>query len=102
MVEDYADCLRRILSEGMARARVSCSSGWPRLSAWFTDSITLRLLITTTWWASHAIFAAEFTNPQHPQRILAIKRILGAYNLDQNINAEEVAVMLDRFAACLD
>ena len=52
--------------------------------------------------ALHAIFAAEFINPQHAERMIAIKRILGAYNLDQNIKAEDVALMLDRFAAQLD
>jgi hypothetical protein len=52
--------------------------------------------------ALHAIFAAEFIHPQHPERLIAIKRILGAYNLDQNIKAEDVDVMLDRFAALLD
>jgi hypothetical protein len=36
--------------------------------------------------ALHAILAAEFINPQHPERMIAIKRILGAYNLDQLIN----------------
>ena len=48
------------------------------------------------------LFAAEFINPQHPERLIAIKRILAAYNLDQNIKAEDVALMLDRFAAQLD
>jgi len=52
--------------------------------------------------ALHSIFAAEFINPQHPERMIVIKRILGAYNLDQNIKAEDVALMLDRFAAQLD
>jgi ATP-dependent helicase/nuclease subunit A len=52
--------------------------------------------------ALHAIFAAEFIHPQHPERMIAIKRILGAYNLDQIIDAEDVALMLDRFAAQLD
>ena len=52
--------------------------------------------------ALHALFAAEFINPQHPERLIAIKRILGAYSLDQNIKAEDVALMLDRFAAQLD
>jgi ATP-dependent helicase/nuclease subunit A len=52
--------------------------------------------------ALHAILAAEFINPEHPERMIAIKRILGAYNLHQNINAEDVALMLDRFAARLD
>ena|ERR1700677_3684811 len=32
--------------------------------------------------ALHALFAAEFINPQHPERLIAIKRILAAYNLD--------------------
>ena len=52
--------------------------------------------------ALHAIFAAEFTNPQHPERMIAIKRILGAYNLDQSIKTDDVALMLDRFASQLD
>ena len=52
--------------------------------------------------ALHAIFAAEFTNPQHPERMIAIKRILGAYNLDQSIKTDDVALMLDCFAAQLD
>ena len=34
--------------------------------------------------------------------MIAIKRILGAYNLDQIIKTEDVALMLDRFAAQLD
>jgi ATP-dependent helicase/nuclease subunit A len=52
--------------------------------------------------ALHALFAAEFINPQHPERLIAIKRILAAYRLEQNIKAEDVALMLDRFAAQLD
>jgi ATP-dependent helicase/nuclease subunit A len=52
--------------------------------------------------ALHAILAAEFINPQHPERMMAIKRILGAYNLDQSIKTEDIALMLDRFAAQLD
>ena len=52
--------------------------------------------------ALHAILAAEFTNPRHPERMIAIKRILGAYDLDHSIKADDVAVMLDRFAAQLD
>ena len=52
--------------------------------------------------ALHALFAAEFINPQHPERLIAIKRILAAYSLEQNIKAEDVALMLDRFAAQLD
>jgi ATP-dependent helicase/nuclease subunit A len=50
----------------------------------------------------HAILAAEFINPKHFERTIAIKRILGAYNLDQIIKTEDVALMLDRFAAQLD
>ena len=52
--------------------------------------------------ALHALFAAEFINPQHPERPIAIKRILAAYSLEQNIEAEDVALMLDRFAAQLE
>jgi ATP-dependent helicase/nuclease subunit A len=52
--------------------------------------------------ALHALFAADFINPQHPERQIAIKRILAAYNLDESIKAQDVALMLDRFAALLD
>jgi hypothetical protein len=52
--------------------------------------------------ALRALFAAEFINPQHPERLIAINRILAVYNLDQNIKAEDVTLMLDRFAAQLD
>jgi hypothetical protein len=52
--------------------------------------------------ALHALFAADFINPQHPERMIAIKRILAAYNLDESIKAQDVALMLDRFAALLD
>jgi ATP-dependent helicase/nuclease subunit A len=52
--------------------------------------------------ALHALFAADFINPQHPERQIAINRILAAYNLDESIKAEDVALMLDRFAAQLD
>ena len=52
--------------------------------------------------ALHALFAADFINPQHPARQIAIKRILAAYNLDGSIKAQDVALMLDRFAALLD
>ena len=44
----------------------------------------------------------NLSNPQHPERMIAIKRILGAYNLDQIIKTEDVALMLDRFASQLD
>jgi ATP-dependent exoDNAse (exonuclease V) beta subunit len=49
--------------------------------------------------ALHAISAAEFINPQHPDRITTIERILCSYSLDQNIKAQDAADMLDRFAA---
>jgi ATP-dependent helicase/nuclease subunit A len=52
--------------------------------------------------ALHALFAADFINPQHPERQIAIKRILAAYNLDGSIKTQDVALMLDRFAALLD
>jgi hypothetical protein len=52
--------------------------------------------------ALHAIFAAEFINPRHPDRIPAIERIMHAYGLDQNIKGQDIAGMLDRFAAHLD
>jgi ATP-dependent helicase/nuclease subunit A len=52
--------------------------------------------------ALHAILAAEFINPQHPERMIAIKRILDAYNLDHSTKADDVALMLDRFATQLD
>jgi len=48
--------------------------------------------------ALHAMLAAEFINPQHPDRITTIKRILRSYTLDQNIKAQDAADMLDRFA----
>jgi ATP-dependent helicase/nuclease subunit A len=52
--------------------------------------------------ALHAIFAAEFINPQHPDRIPMIERILRSYGLDQNIKAPDAAGMLDHFAAYLN
>ena len=51
--------------------------------------------------ALHAIFAAEFVNPNHPDRFATIRRILQAYDLSQNINAQDIANMLDRFARYL-
>jgi ATP-dependent helicase/nuclease subunit A len=51
--------------------------------------------------ALHAIFAAEFTNPGHPDRLLAIERILRRYSLDGNIKTQDAADMVDRFAAHL-
>jgi ATP-dependent helicase/nuclease subunit A len=52
--------------------------------------------------ALQAIFAAESVSPQHPERLVSIERILGAYNLDQLIKTEDITLMLDRFAAQLD
>jgi ATP-dependent helicase/nuclease subunit A len=49
----------------------------------------------------HAIFAAEFTNPGHPGRLVVIERILRRYGLDQSIRAQDAADMVDRFAARL-
>jgi ATP-dependent exoDNAse (exonuclease V) beta subunit len=49
--------------------------------------------------ALHAMFAAEFTNPGHPDRLFAIERILRRYGLDQNIKAQDAVDMVDRFAA---
>jgi ATP-dependent helicase/nuclease subunit A len=48
--------------------------------------------------ALHAIFAAEFIDPNHPDRFATIRRILQAYDLSQNISAQDTASMLDRFA----
>jgi hypothetical protein len=50
----------------------------------------------------HAIFVAEVIIPQHPERMMTIKRILGAYSLHQINKTEDHALMLDRFAALLD
>jgi ATP-dependent exoDNAse (exonuclease V) beta subunit len=52
--------------------------------------------------ALHAMFAAELINPQHPERIAAIERILLSYSLNQNIKTHDAAEMLDRFAAHID
>jgi ATP-dependent helicase/nuclease subunit A len=52
--------------------------------------------------ALHAIFAAEFINPQHSDRISPIERILRSYGLDQNIKSQDAADILDRFAAQID
>ena len=51
--------------------------------------------------ALHAIFAAEFINPNHPDRLATIRRILQAYDLSQNISTQDTASMLNRFAANL-
>jgi ATP-dependent exoDNAse (exonuclease V) beta subunit len=47
--------------------------------------------------ALHAIFAAEFINPNHPDRLATIWLTLQAYDLSQNISAQDTANMLDRF-----
>jgi ATP-dependent helicase/nuclease subunit A len=52
--------------------------------------------------ALHAILAAEFINLRHPARMLAIERLLRAYDLHLNLKADDVALMLDRFVAQLD
>jgi ATP-dependent exoDNAse (exonuclease V) beta subunit len=52
--------------------------------------------------ALHAIFAAEFINPHHPDRLATIQRTLQAYDLSQNISAQDTANMLDRFARYLN
>ena len=52
--------------------------------------------------ALHAIFAAEFINPRHPDRIPAIERMTRAYGLNQNIKGQDLADVLDRFMARLD
>jgi ATP-dependent exoDNAse (exonuclease V) beta subunit len=51
--------------------------------------------------ALHAIFAAEFINPNHPDRLVTIARILQAYDLSQNISAQDAANMLNRFTTQL-
>jgi ATP-dependent helicase/nuclease subunit A len=51
--------------------------------------------------ALHGIFAAEFINPNHPDRLATIRRILQGYDLSQNISAQDIANMLDRFARYL-
>jgi len=54
--------------------------------------------------ALHAIFAAEFINPKHPDRLASIERLLRAHDLDQNqnIKAQDVAALTDRFAAHIE
>jgi ATP-dependent exoDNAse (exonuclease V) beta subunit len=52
--------------------------------------------------ALHAIFAAEFVNPRHPDRLVTIERILQAYGLNENIKTQDTVDVLDRFAAYLD
>jgi ATP-dependent helicase/nuclease subunit A len=51
--------------------------------------------------ALHTIFAAEFINPQHPDCLATIERILRSHGLDQNIKARDAADMVDRFTAHL-
>jgi len=52
--------------------------------------------------ALHAIIAVEFINPNHPDRVATIARILEAYDLSQNISAQDAANMLNRFAKYLN
>jgi ATP-dependent exoDNAse (exonuclease V) beta subunit len=52
--------------------------------------------------ALHAIFATEFINPNHPDRLATIGRILQAYDLSQNISVRDTANMLSRFATYLN
>lgn len=49
--------------------------------------------------ALHAIFAANFIDPQRPDRLVVIERILHGYALSETIKAEDAADMLDRFAS---
>jgi ATP-dependent exoDNAse (exonuclease V) beta subunit len=51
--------------------------------------------------ALHAIFAAEFVNPDHAQRLENIQRILRGYSLGDQIKSEDVLQMVERFRACL-
>jgi ATP-dependent helicase/nuclease subunit A len=51
--------------------------------------------------ALHAIFAAEFVNPDHARRLENIQRILRGYNLGDQIKSEDVLQMVERFRACL-
>jgi ATP-dependent exoDNAse (exonuclease V) beta subunit len=52
--------------------------------------------------ALHAIFAAEFINPNHPDRLATIRRILQAYDLSQNISTQDTANVLNRFTTRLN
>jgi len=47
--------------------------------------------------ALHAIFAAEFLNPDHPQRREAVQRILRGHKLEDCLRSEDVIAMADRF-----
>ena len=51
--------------------------------------------------ALHAIFAAEFVNPDHAQRLENIQRILRGYSLGNQIKSDDVLQMVERFRACL-
>jgi ATP-dependent exoDNAse (exonuclease V) beta subunit len=51
--------------------------------------------------ALHAIFAAEFVNPDHAQRLENIQRILRGYSLGDQIKRDDVLQMVERFRACL-
>jgi hypothetical protein len=52
--------------------------------------------------ALHAIIAAEFINPNHPDRLATIRRTLQSYDLSQNISAQDTANMLNRFTTQLN
>jgi ATP-dependent helicase/nuclease subunit A len=52
--------------------------------------------------ALHAIIASEFINPNHPDRLATIRRILQACDLSQNIGAQDTANMLNRFTKHLN
>jgi ATP-dependent exoDNAse (exonuclease V) beta subunit len=47
--------------------------------------------------AIHAIFAAEFTHPQHPKRATTAERILKEFGCDQSIWLEDVLRAVDVF-----
>ena len=52
--------------------------------------------------ALHAIFAADFINPKHSDRFTVIERLLQVHGLEHNIKGQDVAAMIDRFAAQID
>ena len=52
--------------------------------------------------ALHAIFAADFINPKHSDRFTVIERLLQVRGLEHNIKVQDVAAMIDRFAAQID
>ncbi|MBV8099736.1 MAG: PD-(D/E)XK nuclease family protein [Verrucomicrobia bacterium] len=51
--------------------------------------------------ALHKILAAEFVNPNHPNRLEMIRRILLAHGLIHDITAEDVAAMIGRFTSSI-